>query len=528
MQIFKPIASREYNNDSRLIDESRYKNFNDAYRAMSTKLIQNSITNTSQKPALLLTNRDIAHSRKMSRMNDEASNIKVHERLYRSNIKNVSEKTMSQIDNKISQEKKECKFHPETNQPRFGAKKRSINDFLTDMKLFSDRHANKVYQQMQKKKEDEDESINLYFKSNRSKSPNYEKLNSLYQRGVKKQVMRSKSPENSYNSQSNHPQINKSSHELIRNCNVSEILYNDAVRRNKQLRLNRSMADIKLSTSQSSNKNKNNNNYIVSKVAKELEKSIDSNHIALKNGKLCFTDLVYILVDMNYVSTAISEAENKLLQVMWKILKGEEFEGVTIRNVLSFLIGIHGLDLKDIIAEGDDKSFIKNGNNELSNLLSQNNSYIESKGLDKDGLKSENPEISEISIIANKSEISNIGMFTGNNEKFFFKSHEDQLKTKRIFKAFISRKASSARCAYFIGNDTPQYDPSCSFKPEINTKSELMAYGNLIDKRNNSKSKGSPTQSPVSRPEILLNKGKEYQYNKMKLKEDMEIEEMKE
>ena len=118
----------------------------------------------------------------------------VHERLYRSNIGNISEFIIQEVDMKTMQEEKELKFIPKTNKSRLHSKRRSMQDFLNDMKVFSDKQVKKVQNIAHKQKEIEDKEINKFFKSTRSRSPNYDKIDKLYKHGVEKQRLRSKSP----------------------------------------------------------------------------------------------------------------------------------------------------------------------------------------------------------------------------------------------------------------------------------------------------------------------------------------------
>ena len=299
--------------------------------------------------------------------------------------------------------------------------------------------------------------------------------------------MRSKSPTMDNVNISGIPRINKSSYQLTRDGDVSNNLYDDAIRRSKKLRLNRSMANLKIpfkrndyyQTKQQSLELTNKTNHLVSKIAKELQRSVENNNIILKDNKLGFTELAYILVDMNYVSSNITESENKLLQFAWRLLRGFENDGISIRNLLSFLLGINGLNLKDIIADVDENKLNKTQINDNLQLLSPDSSYTIGIHPDREYSKFENNEVSVLSTINDKSNNSNIGIFMYNNEKFFFKSYEEQNKIMNIFRPFIVHKASSARCAYFIGTEVPPEDPSCPFKPEINPKSDMMAYNNF-------------------------------------------------
>ena len=101
-------------------------------------------------------------------------------------------------------------------------------------------------------------------------------------------------------------------------------------------------------------------------------------------------------------------------------------------------------------------------------------------------------------------------------------ARKEQVKLYQLFKLFISRKASSAKCAYFIGKDSSPVDPRYSYRPEINSNSAALASNFYNDIRrlssmsNNEPNKGhNRIQSAVSpdikaHPLMLINKGIEY------------------
>ena len=265
----------------KLIDESKYSEFNNAYSALSKKLIKNSLhgNQQQQQPALLLTNNEIKRHIKHNSIQIGSRKNSIHDRLFKSNIGNVSGFVSKEVEVKTNMEKQELKFHPKTNASILGGKRRSIQDFLQDMKRFSDRHAQKVLSHMQKQRQIEDESVMQFNKPDRSKSPDYGKLNDLYSKGVHKQLMRSQSPNKSDVSKSQTPHINQISQNMARNGDVSEILYSDALRRQQKIKHNRSMTSTTSPSSTKISQNKTTNTYVVSKIAKELEKSIDQNSI---------------------------------------------------------------------------------------------------------------------------------------------------------------------------------------------------------------------------------------------------------
>ena len=52
---------------------------------------------------------------------------------------------------------------------------------------------------------------------------------------------------------------------------------------------------------------------------------------------------------MNYVCSRPTEGEMYLLNLMWRILKGDELGRVSSRNILIFLLGIYDLKIEELI-----------------------------------------------------------------------------------------------------------------------------------------------------------------------------------
>ena len=122
---------------------------------------------------------------------------------------------------------------------------------------------------------------------------------------------------------------------MIRNQNVSDILYNDALVRNKRRESNDHKR--KLSTEYKTERNTNdkvNTFLIVSKLVKEFEKVWINYKIKPNECNIDFAQLVTILSSMEYVSSNLSDDEKGLINLMWSLLKGEEFWGVSSRNII--------------------------------------------------------------------------------------------------------------------------------------------------------------------------------------------------
>lgn len=123
-------------------------------------------------------------------------------------------------------------------------------------------------------------------------------------------------------------------------------------------------------------------------------------------------------------------------------------------------------------------------------------------------------------------ELDKIGMLDAEN-KFFFRNVNEINKLHHHFRLFISRKAISAKSAYFKRAPSPFEE--FSFKPEINAKSDLMAYSNLLgDKNLQSKENLKEGLHSMSHPELLLKKGREYKEKVLQKKKEIEMHSMKE
>lgn len=59
---------------------------------------------------------------------------------------------------------------------------------------------------------------------------------------------------------------------------------------------------------------------------------------------------------MKFVGETPDRNEGKLIEQMWEILRGDELGGVSVRNILFFLIGINKLQIKDVLADHDSPS----------------------------------------------------------------------------------------------------------------------------------------------------------------------------
>jgi hypothetical protein len=134
-----------------------------------------------------------------------------------------------------------------------------------------------------------------------------------------------------------------------------------------------------------------------------------------------------------------------------------------------------------------------------------------------------NSSINEVSY-SSYVNYTEVGCFDKHN-KFFFKDEEDQNKAYQIFSELIQRKASKAKCAYFIGANAGPVDRRFSYKPHINEKS------NQFDSVNKHSSKNDPmTMKNMTflHSEQLLQKGQEYKNKIENKRNQLRKDEMRE
>lgn len=281
---------------------------------------------------------------------EKGENKSVYDRLYNTNTKKISKFVEDQELKRKEKEIIQTSFKPKTNTSKFGSRRRSLNDFINDIKKFNRNKESKIRNEAMKKALAEDKIVNSYFtaKKNRSKSPNLKTINSLYDRGVRKQMQRSISPESRPIDRSKIPKINKRSHLMIRDQNVSELLYNEAEKRSNKL-IERRKSNFNQSNKSHTGSNEiNNTNYLVNKISREIQSICHEQGFGQKDYHLEFSQVVIILIQMGYVTQSLTDNEKILINKLWEILKGEELSGILSRNLLFFLIGINQLKINQI------------------------------------------------------------------------------------------------------------------------------------------------------------------------------------
>ena len=85
---------------------------------------------------------------------------------------------------------------------------------------------------------------------------------------------------------------------------------------------------------------------------------------------------------MGYITQELTKNEKMLINKLWNILKGEELGGISARNLLFFLIGIHQLKIDQLYLK-------KKKSNESLNISNLMSSDID---IDQNSIQIPNPE----------------------------------------------------------------------------------------------------------------------------------------
>ena len=121
---------------------------------------------------------------------------------------------------------------------------------------------------------------------------------------------------------------------------------------------------------------RNNTNYMVSKISREMQRICLERQLAKKEGNLNFSEFVIVLIEMEYVTQNLTNNERDLVNKIWDILKGDDIGGVSPRNLLFFLIGIHQLKVDQIFYKGKIDRGSKNKNPLIESSTSNTMSMI--------------------------------------------------------------------------------------------------------------------------------------------------------
>lgn len=223
---------------------------------------------------------------------------------------------------------------------------------------------------------------------------------------------------------------------MVREAEVYDILYNDAKRRDQSLDKQRSMSNRRFVGSRKCSNEKTTTGYMVSRISKELEGVLYEFEINPNSEDIEFSELVLILTKMGYVSTQVTDQEKELINLMWKILKGEENNGVSVRNLFIFLLKIHQLNFQEV-SSGNDTTVLSNKRH------SQDDISMVLKSVDQSKIsKDQNHDISGIKF-DNESNLKLEELKLSNNKEQPSSKLDSQYAQK--FRSFIRRKASMAK-----------------------------------------------------------------------------------
>lgn len=206
-------------------------------------------------------------------------------------------------------------------------------------------------------------------------------------------------------------------------------------------------------------------------------------------------------------------------------LKGDEFGGVSARNIIFFIFGMHLLKIDELIHPLNRSKTELNLNNDISGLINRIEYDNDTSNLQMTKSPDKSFNISQVNMLEDtKINESQIGTYCS-SEKFFFQSFDEQIKINKLFQQFLTKKATNAKCAYFIGKDASPVDPRFTYRPEINTKSAALAdniYKNIsmlssLSKIDHTKGHHRVKSSACSNykdshSHLLMNKGLEYKH----------------
>eukprot|EP01017_Pseudomicrothorax_dubius_P024155 TRINITY_DN2570_c0_g1_i3.p1 TRINITY_DN2570_c0_g1~~TRINITY_DN2570_c0_g1_i3.p1 ORF type:complete len:569 (+),score=105.27 TRINITY_DN2570_c0_g1_i3:61-1707(+) len=243
------------------------------------------------------------------------------------------------------------------------------------------------------------------------------------------------------------PKINERSQRMKRDRSVDQILYSDASRRIKE----RAAAnETPIATARQPNIGSQ--RVIAERLLREVESIVASDGIQI----LDLSGLLSVLKTLQFVSPGLAledveaspfHAQEKVLVLdIWNALKGQKYNGITIRNLVTFLLAILGIQ---------------------SNIL--RNTIFNLKGSEIQAQTSRIKGEHEVSIEENSNDLIQIGIF--DKEGVLHLTPEEVAAIQTTFDLFyINRlRATSKR------SKSRSSDLKLSFHPIISEVSETMA-----------------------------------------------------
>lgn len=272
-------------------------------------------------------------------------------------------------------------------------------------------------------------------------------------------------------------QLTNKSRMMVRNQRITDVLYQDAISRIKRKEIMSKERNTSYrSNSEWKSSERVNSQMIASRLIKEFEKACSKHWIKPNKYNIDFAQLVLVLTSMEYVGKELNDDEKNLINFMWSTLRGDELGGVSARNIIFFLFGIHLLKIDEIIHPSNRSKAELHWSSDISGLINKIEYENDADNQFKAQPSNKSLHISQLNILEDeKLDESQIGAYWFSENKFFYQSFEEQIKMNKLFKQFLTKKATKAKCAYFIGKDASPIDPRFTYRPEINTKSSELA-----------------------------------------------------
>jgi len=157
-----------------------------------------------------------------------------------------------------------------------------------------------------------------------------------------------------------HPKIYKKAQAIVRTEKIDDLLYNDAKRRQQtQEEAKQKKSFVKIEDAQLSSSSQK---YLLQKFYREYQATFGEDYDL--TTKLTYLRVGELLKKLGFLTDGIDDQEKHSLERlqlfdMWRVLKGEENSGVTLKNLRVFLTGVLGLYHPSM----SHKDQIKGGNN---------------------------------------------------------------------------------------------------------------------------------------------------------------------
>jgi len=417
---------------------------------------------------------------------------KIYEKKAQENLSALTEKLQSEKMNN-------CTFSPQVNS---NSTRRTIEEFYQEQENFVHKRETKL-----KSKNEEIES-NKQFTFSPSLNPKTKQITDLFRKGnsieeQKNVFSRLKSRENNCSEQRKspnnytllfNPKINSKSTNIKRNSNTYDMLYEDALHRviNYNKKLNDKTKKEKAETNKSFMLFKS-KLYLVKRFNKEFFEAFD--RVACGRPMINYLQMVSLLTMLGFINLKPNSNQDKsnLVYDIWHLLRGDEFEGVSKRNIHVLLLSILG--------------FYSNWMHTNESITNEKNQYIIIEESNED---EENME-SEIEKIDTKS-------------RNFMVTQEDAKKLHNYFYELYLSKIKYELSIKELNSMLSISHKKSSNNPQINNKSRQLAnsYFHKTLHKFSQKNFTNLNIDLIKHHDFLLLKGAEYDSKrKLKAKENI-------